>query len=33
VVATILIGVGGFLVSYATFTGNLAKTVADGSAG
>jgi len=33
VIATILVGVGGFLVSYATFTGNLAKSWADVSAG
>ena len=32
-VALVLTGVGGFLVSYATFTGALAKTIADGSAG
>ncbi len=32
-VATILIGVGGFLVSYATFTGNAASTWANASGG
>lgn len=33
VVPTIMIGVSGFLVSYATFTGKLAPRVADGAAG
>ena len=33
IVPTGLIGVGGFLVSYATFTGRLAPRVADAAAG
>lgn len=33
VVATILIGVGGFAVSFATFTGEAASAVANASAG
>jgi hypothetical protein len=33
VIATILIGIGGFLVSYATFTGKPAETWANVAAG
>jgi hypothetical protein len=33
VIATILIGIGGFLVSYATFTGKTAETWANVAAG